>query len=154
MTSTNEMPKARANGILIEYDKNKNIYLLIGGSDRNQGFNDFWLLLIEGKKWLKISIPELANIYTPRIGVAYSVIENKDNSLILYIHGGQDFFNQKFYSDMLYINIDKTNPEKSKVINNTVLPLDINKNPCDRNSHCMVKDEKKEKLYIFGGGTK
>ena len=153
MTSTNEMPKARANGILIEYDKNKNIYLLIGGSDRNQGFNDFWLLLIEEKKWKKILIPELSNIYTPRIGVAYSVIENKDNSLILYIHGGQDFFNKKFYSDMLYINIDKLNPEKSKVINNTVLPLDINKNPCDRNSHCMVKDDNKERLYIFGGGT-
>ncbi len=54
---------------------------------------------------------------------------------------------------MLYINIDKLNPEKSKVINNTVLPLDINKNPCDRNSHCMVKDDNKERLYIFGGGT-
>ena len=31
--------------------------------------------------------------------------------------------------------------------------MDINKNPCERNSHCMVKDDNKEMLYIFGGGT-
>ena len=155
MNTSNEiMPKARANGILIEYDKNKNEYLLIGGSDRTQGFNDFWLLLISEKKWQKLSIPELSNIFTPRIGVAYSVTENNDNSLSLFIHGGQDFFNQKFYSDMIHILIDKSNPEKSKAVNKIVLPLDISKNPCDRNSHCMVKDDDKEKIYIFGGGKK
>ena len=44
------MPNARANGILVEYDKNKNIYLLIGGSDRNKGYNDSWLLFINEKK--------------------------------------------------------------------------------------------------------
>ena len=154
MNTSEKIPNARANGILIEYDKNKNSYLLIGGSDRNKGYNDIWLLLLDSKKWQKISIAELDNIYTPRIGVAYSIIENNDNKLSLYIHGGQDFFNQNFFSDMLYVNIDKTNPEKTKIINNTILPLDISKNPCERNSHCMVKDDNKELLYIFGGGTK
>ena len=43
------MPNARANGILVEYDKKKNIYLLIGGSDRNKGYNDSWLLFINEK---------------------------------------------------------------------------------------------------------
>ena len=114
MNLEQKAPTARANGILIEYDKNKNSYLLIGGSDRNQGYNDIWLLLIDEKKWQKLSMPELTNILTPRSGVAYSVIENKDNNLTLYINGGQDFFNQKFYSDMLYVNIDKINPEKNK----------------------------------------
>ena len=90
-------PKARANGILIEYDQNKNSYLLIGGSDRNQGHNDIWLLLINEKKWEKILIPELTNIFTPRCGVAYSVIDNNDNHLTMFIHGGQDYFNQTFY---------------------------------------------------------
>ena len=153
MSSSEEVPKARANGILVEYNKNKNEFLLIGGSDRNQGYNDVWLLLIDSKKWKRLSIPELTNIYTPRSGVSYSVIENNDKIISLYIHGGQDYFNQKFYSDMFYVIIDKLNPEKSKVVNNTVLPLDISKNPCERNSHCMVKDDKKEKLYLFGGGT-
>jgi len=147
-------PKARANGILIEYDQNKNSYLLIGGSDRNQGYNDIWLLLINEKKWEKILIPELTNIFTPRCGVAYSVMDNNDNHLRMFIHGGQDYFNQTFYSDMLFMNFDKLNPEKSTIVNNTIFPLDINKNPCERNSHCMVKDAHKEKLYIFGGGTK
>ncbi len=146
-------PNARANGVLIEYDKNKNIYLLIGGSDRNQGYNDSWLLLIDDKKWQKITIPGLNDIYTPRSGVAFSLIENNDNILSLYIHGGQNYFTQKFYSDMININIDKINLEKSNVINNTILPLDINKNPCERNSHCMVKNDKNNKLYIFSGGT-
>ena len=153
MKNSGNTPNPRSNGILIEFDKNNNTYLLIGGSDRNQGYNDTWLLLLNDKKWQKISIPELSNIYTPRIGVAYSLIENNDNALTLYIHGGQDFFNQKFYADMLYVNIDKLNIENSKVINNTILPLDISKNPCERNSHCMVKDGTKNKLYIFGGGT-
>ena len=148
------MPNARANGILIEYDKNKSTYLLIGGSDRNKGYNDSWLLLINEKKWEKLNIPELSLKYSPRSGVAYTTIENNDNFLTIYIHGGQDFFTQTFYSDMLLLKIDKTNPEKSTIENSTVLPLDISKNPCERNSHCMVKDETSEKLYIFGGGTK
>ena len=148
------MPKARSNGILIEYDKNNNSYLLIGGSDRNQGYDDIWLLLLTEKKWNKLSIPELSKALTPRIGVAYSLIENNDNILSLYIHGGQDFFNQKFYADMLYVNIDKKNIEKTKIVNNTLYPLNISETPCERNSHCMVKDDYKDKLYIFGGGTK
>ena len=153
MKTSENKPNARANGVLIEYDPNKNIYLLLGGSDRNQGYNDAWLLLLNEKKWEKLSIPELNNIYTPRSGVAFSLIENNDNTLSLYIHGGQNYFTQKFYSDMLFINIDKINSEKSKIINNTILPLDISKNPCERNSHCMVKNDKSDKLYIFGGGT-
>ena len=148
------MPNARANGILIEYDKNKNTYLLIGGSDRNQGYNDSWLLLIDDKKWQKIEIPKLSQILSPRSGVAYSIIENNDNFLILYIHGGQDFFTQTFFSDMLLLTINKCELEKSTIENNTIVPLDIIKNPCERNSHCMVKDELSEQLYIFGGGTK
>ena len=147
-------PNSRSNGILIEYDKNKNIYLLIGGSDRNKGFNDSWLLLIDEKKWKKLEIPQLEEKFSPRSGVAYSIIENNENELILYIHGGQDFFNQTFYSDMLLLKMDKSNPEKSTIDNLTILPLDISKNPCERNSHCMVKDEVSAKLYIFGGGTK
>ena len=148
------MPSARANGILIEYNKDKNIYLLIGGSDRNQGYNDAWLLLINDKKWEKLNIPKLKENFSARSGVAYSLIENNDNSLILYIHGGQDFFTQTFYSNMILLRIDKTNIEKSTLENLTVLPLDLSKNPCERNSHCMVKDEMCNKLYIFGGGTK
>ena len=74
-------PNARANGVLIEYDPNKNIYLLLGGSDRNQGYNDAWLLLLNENKWEKLSIPELNNIYTPRSGVAFSLIENNNNIL-------------------------------------------------------------------------
>ncbi len=147
-------PNARANGILIEYDKNKNIYLLIGGSDRNKGYNDSWLLLIDEKKWKKLEIPELTEKFSPRSGVAFSVIENNQNNLTLIIHGGQDFFTQTFYSDMLFLSLDKSNPEKASIENNTIFPLDLSKNPCDRNSHCMVKDENSEKLYIFGGGTK
>ena len=148
------MPSARANGILVEYNQNKNSYLLIGGSDRNQGYNDAWLLLINEKKWEKLNIPQLNEKFSARSGVAYSLIENNDNSLILYIHGGQDFFNQTFYSNMILLTIDKTYLEKSSLENLTVLPLDLSKNPCERNSHCMVKDEISTKLYIFGGGTK
>ena len=96
MTTSENKPNARANGVLIEYDPNKNIYLLIGGSDRNQGYNDAWLLLLNEKKWEKLSIPELNNIYTPRSGVAFSLIKNNDNILSLYIHGGQNYFTQKF----------------------------------------------------------
>ena len=55
---------------------------------------------------------------------------------------------------MISLTIDKTNLEKSTLENLTVLPLDLSKNPCDRNSHCMVKEENSSKLYIFGGGTK
>ena len=153
-TDSENMPNARANGILIEYDKNKNIYLLIGGTDRSQGYNDAWLLLIDEKKWKKIDLPQLKEKFSPRSGVAYSVIKNDDNNLSLYIHGGQDFFTQTFYGDMLLLDLDKTNLEKSSLENNTILPLDINKNPCERNSHCMIKDDLSEKLYIFGGGTK
>ena len=87
--------------------------MLIGGSDRNKGYNDIWLLYIEEKKWEKLQFPKFSEIFSPRSGVAYSIIEN-----------------------------------------NTILPLDISKNPCERNSHCMVKDELTDKLYIFGGGTK
>ena len=148
------MPNSRSNGILVEYDKTKNSYLLIGGSDRNQAYNDSWLLLINDKKWEKISINKLTETLTPRIGVAYTVIENNDNKLILCIHGGQDFFTQTFFSDMLFLSIDKLNLEKSEIINKTILPLDITKNPCERNSHCMLLDKNKNKLYIFGGGTK
>ena len=147
-------PNARANGILIEYDKNKNEYLLIGGSDRNKGYNDAWILQIEEKKWKKLIIPQLNEKFSPRSGVAYTLIENNDNNLSLYIHGGLDFFNQTFYSDMLLFSFDKSNPEKSYIENYTILPLDISKNPCERNSHCMVKDEVSDKLYLFGGGTK
>ena len=147
-------PNARANGILIEYDKNKNEYLLIGGSDRNKGYNDAWILQIEEKKWKKLIIPQLNEKFSPRSGVAYTLIENNDNNLSLYIHGGLDFFNQAFYSDMLLLSFDKSNPEKSTIENFTILPLDISKNPCERNSHCMVKDKVSDKLYLFGGGTK
>ena len=84
------MPSARANGILVEYNQNKNSYLLIGGSDRNQGYNDAWLLLINEKKWEKLNIPQLNEKFSARSGVAYSLIENNNNSLILYIHGGQE----------------------------------------------------------------
>ena len=148
------MPNARANGILVEYDKKKNIYLLIGGSDRNKGYNDSWLLFINEKKWEKLDMPQLTLKFSPRSGVAYSIIENNENNLIIYFHGGLDFFNQNFYSDMLLLKIDKLNPDKSTIENNTILPLDINKNPCERNSHCMIKDEISDRLYIFGGGTK
>jgi hypothetical protein len=50
------------------------------------------------------------------------------------------------------MSINKSNLEKSIIENKTSFPLDINKNPCERNSHKMVREN--NKIYIFGGGTK
>lgn len=153
--NSKNMPSARANGVLIPYIPEKNKYLLIGGSDRTQAYNDIWILNMEEKNWEKIeNIPKFSEKYTPRIGVAFSVISNTPNKIVLYINGGQDFFTQTFFSDMLILEINKEKINESSIKNNTILPLDLTKNPSERNSHCMLYEESKNKIFIFGGGCK
>lgn len=149
------MPTARANGVLIPYDPENHIFLLIGGSDRSQAFSDIWLLNMKEKNWKPIKeIPSFTSMYTPRSGVSYSLISNTKEELLLCIHGGQDFFTQTFFSDLIFLKINKNNYSLSTITNTTILPLDLNKNPCERNSHCMLYAEDLNKIFIFGGGCK
>ena len=48
---------------------------------------------------------------------------------------------------MQLLTINKLEIEKSAIENNIFLSLDIIENPCERNSHCMLKLS--EQLYIL-----
>ena len=146
------MPEARASSFL--YPLSDKSYILIGGSDRNKAYNDVWLLLPEDKKWESISNNNpISNVFTPRSGFSSVVTEKTSNNLTVYLHRGLDFFSQKFYADFFKININCNDILQSTVSNLIVFPINIEKNPCERNSHALTFDNDKL-IYIFGGGTK
>lgn len=159
------MPKARSNGFMAPLSPSS--YILIGGSDREKAFNDVWILLPDSKKW--VPTPEkniISSSFFPRAGFTGVVTNKTPDEITFYLHGGLDFFSQKFFADMYQITVPlQNNPNlsdniesdilnKAIVINHTVYPLDITKIPCERNSHCMCFNSKDNVLYIFGGGTK
>ena len=148
----NLMPNPRASSFL--YPISEESYLLIGGSDRNKAYNDIWLLFPNEKKWESISNNNpISKVFSPRSGFSYVVTEKNKDFLTIYIHGGLDFFSQKFYADFFKININCNDIIKSEISNLIIYPLNIEKNPCERNSHSLVFDNDKT-IYLFGGGTK
>ena len=162
--TSNQMPKARSNGFLATLSPEK--YLLIGGSDRENAFNDVWLMIPTLKKWIPTSKDnKISSLFYPRSGFAGALTNKTKEDITIYLHGGLDFFTQKFFADMLEIKIPlptsvNDNETESSLLsqaivkNHTVYPLDISKIPCERNSHCMCYNSKENCLYIFGGGAK
>lgn len=157
------MPKARSNGLLVTLLPEK--YLLIGGSDREKAFNDVWLMLPSLKKWIPTPKDNvISSMFYPRSGFAGVITNKSKEEITIYLHGGLDFFTQKFFADMFEIkiplpsSIDETETESTllstaTIKNYTIYPLDITKIPCERNSHCMCYNSKENLLYIFGGGS-
>ena len=162
--TSSKMPKARSNGFLAAISQEK--YILIGGSDREKAFNDVWVMLPTLKKWIPTPKDNgLSSLFYPRSGFAGALTNKTKEEITIYLHGGLDFFSQKFFADMFEIKIplptsindaetESSLLSQATVKNHTVYPLDISKIPCERNSHCMCYNSKENLLYIFGGGAK
>lgn len=145
-------PNGRASGCFIPLKESK--FLLLGGSDREKAYNDIWELDTINKTWKLITHDPLNAMITPRSGCGYLITHNTDDNIEMYIHGGQNFFLQQFYGDMLKISINLNDYSKSQIENITKYPIDMIKAPIERNSHCLCYDNKKERMFIFGGGTR
>lgn len=142
-------PQARSNGVFLPLCAHK--FVLLGGSDRNTSFNDLWRMDLKEKKWEEVP-SNISEYFSPRSGVSYSLVKNNAEYIEFLMHGGQDFFSQKFYADMFHIKYFY-NDNKISIKNTTKYPIDTSKTPCERNSHCMAYDAASEKIYLFGGGT-
>ena len=150
------MPKERSNGFFTSITGQQ--CLLIGGSNREIAFNDVWLLSPKETKWLKINQSEIiTQEITPRAGMA-GISYKTPNEIIIYLHGGQNYFTQNIYGDMYEIHIpfpfeNITSSSLISITNHTTYPINITNTPCQRNSHCMCYDNQPNNLYIFGGAS-
>lgn len=142
-------PQGRASSGLIHI--NKNAFLLFGGASRSESFNDFWICNIFNNQyiWEKIELSSsILNNLTPRYGIAIGKFNNK-----IYIHGGQDIF-QNVFSDLFIVNYEieeNSKLEINSIENITISPINPENTPIERNSHLYCQTE--VKLYIIGGGN-
>lgn len=152
MEENKKVPEARSSGILVNVNNGE--CLLFGGGSREGTYNDFWTLNTKDKTWGELKT--VSCHIPPRFGCV-GVIANSD----LYIHGGQNYLESKFYADMLHVKLNykeiesKINSSSFDLIvkNQTLYPVDKSNitTPCERNSHSIIYDQDKL-LYIFGGG--
>ena len=190
-SNINNTPDQRSSGLFLNMGY-KN-FILIGGGNREKAFSDIWQLNLNSsdnqnktldflqKKWEKFTFTNNEmEILKPRFGHTGIVHKAKlDNSLNLYIHGGQNHFSGSFYSDFFLVKFkeeDELNKSQENVFriknfgknsNNSIYsknfifseiknlikyPIDIINTPCERNSHTLSFDNKNS-LYIFGGGN-
>lgn len=192
--NSNLYPDSRSSGLLLNIAQNN--FILIGGGSREKAFDDIWLLTINKnltdnqinnpnddqiiKIWKKLSMGKNSeNSFKARFGHTGIIQKNEiDNSISLFIHGGQNHFTSAFYLDFLSIkfqnseNLNESDRKESNMIlqinnKNTIknyecvefknyikFPVDINKTPCERNSHAMsLNNPTKKSLFIFGGGN-
>jgi hypothetical protein len=161
--NSNNIPEPRSSAVVLNLGSNR--FFLFGGGSREKTFNDFWILLVKKNqnqaaelKWVDIAENNV-EIPNSRFGSAGCVTKDKINQNLytLYIHGGQNFFENKIFGDMLIIKLSETLENSNnfyKIVgieNITTYPIDIKTTPIQRNSHCMVTFN--EDLYIFGGGS-
>jgi hypothetical protein len=145
-------------------------FILVGGASREKPFSDIWRLKILKEKdishfryeWSELKFEDDTCI-SPRFGTAGIILDleyttnfNKQlEEAVVWLHGGQNYFESKHFADMLRINIikEKENDKyQIKSIKNfTNYPLNPLTTPTERNSHTMNYHDKK--LYIFGGGS-
>ncbi len=132
------------------------------------------------KVWKKLSNENFSeNLFKARFGHCGIISRNDlENSFNLFIHGGQNHFTSSFYLDFFSIKfqyLENSNNFFEKV-NDFVLqintndgiknydcmeyknfikfPVDINKSPCERNSHAIaINNITKKSIFIFGGGN-
>lgn len=141
MEDNKNLPSARSAGVFINITKDT--FILFGGGNREETFNDSWVLKIVDNEsnWEKLS---LSKYIQPRFGSSGSTCGNK-----IYIHGGQNYLESKFYGDLIEIQMKEKCLEVIK--NHTIYPIDETKTPLERNSHSI--SFKDNILYLFGGGT-
>jgi hypothetical protein len=168
MINKSKVPEDRSSGSLLFIGGDN--FLLIGGANREKPYNDMWQLKVLKEKdtnsynyeWSEIKL-EMNNIFYPRFGTAGIILDPElNNSLthkledaVIWLHGGQNYFENKHFADMYQINLvreKETETYQIKSIKNfTNYPLNPQSSPKERNSHTMNYHEKK--LYIFGGGS-
>jgi hypothetical protein len=138
----NKKPAERSAGNLI---KLSDAFLLFGGGNRKETFKDTWLLKITNEKeytWNEIS---LNRYIEPRFGSAAAYLG--DN---IYIHGGQNYNEGRFYGDLHQIALKDS--KLNYVKNHTIYPINKEQTPVERNSHSIC-DNGADLFYIFGGGN-
>ena len=141
MEDNKKIPGERSAGVLLNLEKD--IYFLFGGGNRDQTFNDSWLIkVLEGETlWEELSLNKYIQA---RFGSSAISINNN-----IYIHGGQNYLESKFYGDFYQMQIKEKRVEIIK--NHTIYPFEIDKFPCERNSHSIAYYQ--NKIYLFGGGN-
>jgi len=156
--NSNKYPEDRSSGLLLNINKGE--FILFGGGNREKTFNDFWHLKIHKNsfEWQEIIC---SSEISCRFGIAGVVIvngenNNKDKDINIFVHGGQNYFENKHYADMILLNLnynfeDFSLKQISFVKNFTTYPLNIISCPRERNSHAMVSSQ--NMLYVFGGGS-
>jgi hypothetical protein len=148
MDTNKDMKRSSGGFVCIQ----ENIFLLFCGGNREDCFNDFFQLNIEDTNWKEIKFMDNnEEIISKRFGFAYCY-DYKNNNL--YLHGGQNFKESKFFSALVRIKLNVKNDGLVEICNTeclTKFPIDINNDPIYRNSHCMCIYG--NNLFLFGGGN-
>jgi hypothetical protein len=141
MEENKKLPSLRSSGTFLSLSKGT--FLLLGGGNREETFNDVWLLKVNENEqnWEELS---LSKYIQPRFGSSAVIINNN-----FYIHGGQNYLESKFYGDLLQMQHKDKRVEVIK--NHTIYPINIETTPCERNSHSFAPNG--NIIYLFGGGT-
>jgi len=164
--NTNSIPEPRSSSVLLNIHENR--FFLFGGGNREKTFSDFWVVTLQKLiktnksqlKWQDIAgvTNNSSNNFELQARFGSAAWITKDNNTqgvyTIYIHGGQNFFENKIYGDMLIIKLielDDDNIKIEHIDSISTFPLDINSTPIQRNSHSMINFN--ENLFIFGGGS-
>jgi N-acetylneuraminic acid mutarotase len=100
--------------------------------------------------WQKVD-QKGAIAYTPRTGQASAIVGDK-----IFIFGGQNFHDQKQYSDAFFYDISMVILGfffNKMVENNTWETLNNQGKPDGRNSGSAVYDEKNNRVIVYGGAN-
>jgi len=167
--NTKKSPEDRSSGTLLNIGSSE--FILIAGGNREKTYNDIWHMSITSNN--EVIWNEIKNKYNhtlqQRFGCAGVTSKTEDGVINIWLHGGQNFFENKHYADMVLLKLQKNFSniyELTSMKNYTNYPLDNKTTPRERNSHCLVynsyrdkdqdqdEDEKnKEIFYLIGGGS-
>ena len=136
-----KMPDDRSSGTLLNISKNE--FILIGGGNREKTFNDIWHLRIEERVsknyeiiWSEINIKSNLS-FQPRFGTAGvkinteeqgSSTSNTSTTSTIWLHGGQNYFENKHYADMTQFKFNISNNNNNNNCSQIIPELLSNKN--------------------------
>jgi hypothetical protein len=163
--NTKKSPEDRSSGTLLNIGPSE--FILLAGGNREKTFNDIWhMSLTSNNEVIWNEVKNKSNqTFQPRFGCAGVTSKIEEGVVNIWLHGGQNFFENKHYADMILLKIQKNSSniyELTSIKNYTNYPLDNKTTPRERNSHSLVikseqDQDENEKIkvtfYLVGGGS-